>query len=199
MRAHQLADAGLDSSQSAFGRLLADVATALKTSPPSTVHRIAIPSLLSPTLYGPSACRPDEVLHFLHRLRALLRRFPSRLVALVTVPTSLHPRGYGLTRWAELLCDGAIELVPLRQQHHNANVNGSVDKTQGLLRIHSLPVFHEKGGGLEGSWVREDMAFRLSASSGMVISPYSLPPLGDDVETNDVSGKKSEKGSGLDF
>ncbi len=75
----------------------------------------------------------------------------------------------------ELLSDGVIELVPL--QHRNQE---DKDKAQGMLRVHSLPVFHEKGGGLEGGWVRQDMSFKLSASSGMVITPYSLPPVGDD-------------------
>lgn len=158
-----------------FSGFLTKVASALRDSSPSSIHRILVPGVLSPTLYGSTACQPRAILQFLHGLRALLRQFPARATALVALPISLFPRSTGLTRWMELLSDGVIELVPL--QHRNQE---DKDKAQGMLRVHSLPVFHEKGGGLEGGWVRQDMSFNLSASSGMVITPYSLPPVGDD-------------------
>ena len=158
-----------------FSGFLTKVASALRDSSPSSIHRILVPGVLSPTLYGSTACQPRAILQFLHGLRALLRQFPARATALVALPISLFPRSTGLTRWMELLSDGVIELVPL--QHRNQE---DKDKAQGMLRVHSLPVFHEKGGGLEGGWVRQDMSFKLSASSGMVITPYSLPPVGDD-------------------
>ncbi|KAL6881511.1 Elongator complex protein 4 [Trichoderma novae-zelandiae] len=190
----------MDSSQSIFRRFMSDVTTKIKSSPPSSIHRIVIPSLLSPTIYPPSASRPQEVLQFLHQIRALLRQYPSRIVAMMTLPTSLYPRSTGLTRRAELICDGVLELIPLQQQQpqHPPERNSSNDsKTQGLFRIHSLPIFHEKGGGLEGSWVKEDMSFKLSASSGLVIAPYSLPPLGD--EDGPSSAPSNENKPKLDF
>jgi elongator complex protein 4 len=118
---------------------------------------------------------------------------------MMTLPISLYPRSTGLIRRAELLCDGVVEMIPLQQQpHHPVDRNSSNEnKAQGLFRIHSLPVFHEKGGGLEGSWVKEDMSFKLSASSGLIITPYSLPPLLDEeVPSN---GPSNENKPTLDF
>ncbi|KAG5929248.1 hypothetical protein E4U42_006506 [Claviceps africana] len=85
----------------------------------------------------------------------------------------------GLCKWIEILFDGVVELVPLPKSavaSHTSEIESN--KAQGLVRFHAMPVFHEKGGGLKGSWKREEMAFRLSASSGILISPFSLPPVG---------------------
>ncbi|KAH0523490.1 hypothetical protein TsFJ059_008491 [Trichoderma semiorbis] len=189
---------GMDSGQSLFRRFISEVTTKIKSSPPTAIHRIVVPSLLSPTLYPPSACRPQEVLQFLHQIRALLRQFPSRIVVMMTLPISLYPRSTGLVRRAELICDGVVELISLQQQpqHHIDRNSANDTKAQGLFRIHSLPIFHEKGGGLEGSWVKEDMSFKLSASSGLVIAPYSLPPLVDDGPSSEPSNENKSK---LDF
>ncbi|TFA97502.1 Elongator complex protein 4 [Trichoderma ghanense] len=196
---HTTRGTAMDSSQSLFRRFISDVTTKIKNSPPTSIHRIVIPSLLSPTIYPPSASRPQEVLQFLHQIRALLRQYPSRIVAMMTLPTSLYPRSTGLIRRAELICDGVLELIPLQQQpHHPPERNSANDtKAQGLFRIHALPIFHEKGGGLQGSWVKEDMSFKLSASSGLVIAPYSLPPLGD--EDGPSSAPSNENKPKLDF
>ncbi|PNY26277.1 Elongator complex protein 4, partial [Tolypocladium capitatum] len=200
LHSFRLTDAMSGEAQPPFRAFISDVASKLKGSPSSSVHRILIPSLLSPTLYSSAACQPQEVLQFLHSLRSLLRQFPTRAMALVTLPESLHPRSAGLTRWMELLFDGVVELIPV--QYHAQIGCGPTDgdRTQGLLRVHSLPIFHEKGGGLEGSWVREDMSFKLSASSGMVIMPFSLPPVADD-KAAETSGPPtdSDKKPSLDF
>jgi elongator complex protein 4 len=117
---------------------------------------------------------------------------------MLTLPVSLYSRGTGVTRWAELLCDGVLELVPLQHQSQMSREPGEEEKSQGLLRVHSLPIFHEKGGALEGSWSREDLSFKLSASSGMVITPFTLPPVGEEEETK--SSKPSEgKKESLEF
>lgn len=187
-------------SQVPFKKFLTDVASRVQTSPPSTIHRIIIPSLLSPTLYPPAASQPREILQFLHGLRALLRQFPTQLTAILTLPTTLFPRASGLTRWMELLSDGVLELVPLQHQAPVARDPSNDDKGQGLLRAHSLPVFHEKGGGLEGTWARENLSFRLSSSNGLIIAPFSLPPVGEDEETVSKTTKSREsKKETLDF
>ncbi|KAF4125345.1 elongator complex protein 4 [Geosmithia morbida] len=183
-----------------FKKFLSDVAARIKNSPTSSVHRIVVPSLLSPTLYSSGSCRPYHILQFLHGLRALLRRYPGQIVAMATLPISLFPRSAGLTRWMELLFDGCLELIPLQQQSQIALEPGKEDKSQGLLRVHSLPVFHEKGGGLEGSWSRKDLSFKLSASSGLVITPYSLPPVGEEEEAAKAAAKSNDsKKESLDF
>lgn len=187
-------------SQAPFKRFLTDVASRIKSSPRSTVHRIVIPSLLSPTLYAPAASQPKEILQFLHGLRALLRQFPTQLTAILTLPIALFPRASGITRWMELLSDGVLELVPLQHQAPIARDPGSDDKGQGLLRAHSLPIFHEKGGGLEGTWARENLSFRLSGSSGLIIAPFSLPPVGENEETSSkASASKEPKKESLEF
>ena len=99
----------------------------------------------------------------------------------------------------ELLSDGVLELIPLQHQSQMALEPGKEDKSQGLLRAHSLPIFHEKGGGLEGSWSRQDLAFKLSASSGLVITPYSLPPLGEEEDTSATPKPAEGKKESLDF
>lgn len=169
---------------------------------PSATHRIVIPNLLSPTMYSPTACHPSEVLRFLHALRALLRQHSAQLTALITLPLSLFPRNNGLTRWMELLSDGVIELIPLPANPGAAPPSSgdskTVDKSQGLLRVHSLPIYHEKGGGgAENNHFREDLTFSLSASKGMVIKPFSLPPLGEEgvAEKSPASTVKD----GIDF
>lgn len=54
---------------------------------------------------------------------------------------------------------------------------------QGMLKIHRLPIFHEKGGGGgEASGFGDDLAFTLSRRKGLVIKPFSLPPVEGDSE-----------------
>ncbi|KAH7327842.1 Elongator complex protein 4 [Stachybotrys elegans] len=186
------------SAPSVFKRFLSDLSSKLARSPTS-VHRIVIPNLLSPTVYASTACRPQEVLQFLHGLRGLLRQFSTRTTALITLPISLHPRSSGLVRWIELLSDGVLELVPLQHQNKIARDLPGEDKTQGLLRTHSLPGFQEKGGGLDGLWMRDDLSFRLSSSNGLVITPFTLPPVGED-ENPDKGSKAGEgKNQSLEF
>ncbi|ATY65479.1 PAXNEB superfamily [Cordyceps militaris] len=182
-----------------FRDFLASVAAKLTSSPPSTIHRVVVPSLLSPTLYPSYACNPEQVLRFLHRLRALLRQNHTRLTAVVTLPISLHPRANGLTRWAEHLCDGVLELVPLGHQIQVSRDPTSEDKAQGLVRVHSLPIFHERGGGLDEGWRREDLSFKLSASTGLSITPYSLPPVGEDEEQGKENTEAEKKKKSLEF
>ncbi|KAK4151357.1 PAXNEB-domain-containing protein [Chaetomidium leptoderma] len=185
-------------SASPFKAIIKHLQTKLSSSPTTDSHRIVIPGLLLPTLYSPECAHPSEVLQFLHGLRALLRRHPAQLTAIITLPTFLFPRTSGLVRWMELLCDGVIELIPLPANPgapppSSGSGSGSEksDQAQGLLRVHTLPVYHEKGGGGAGaSSFRETLSFSLSASRGLVIKPYSLPPMeGEgDGEKNEKSG-----------
>ncbi|TQV93031.1 PAXNEB protein superfamily [Cordyceps javanica] len=189
----------LSQSSTFFRDFLASVASKLLNSPPSTIHRVVVPSLLSPTLYPSYACNPQEVLQFLHGLRGLLRQYHTRLTAVITLPISLYPRANGLTRWAELLCDGVLELVPLGHQIQVSRDPTSEDKAQGLLRVHSLPIFHERGGGLDEGWRREDLSFKLSASTGLIITPYSLPPVGEDEQQAKEAAEAEKKKKSLEF
>ncbi|KAI2781701.1 PAXNEB-domain-containing protein [Daldinia loculata] len=190
-------------STSPFKMFIKNVAHKLANSPPSWVHRVIVPSLLSPTGYAGSSARPEEVLQFLHALRALLRQYPGKLTAIITLPLSLYPRTTGLTRWMELLSDGVFELIPLQSSAVHApppsskSDSKSEEQTQGLLKVHSLPIFHEKGGGSsEGYAAHGDLSFSLSRSKGFVIKPFYLPPVGEDEE--EKKRGDSSKGS-MDF
>ncbi|KAH8839659.1 hypothetical protein MCOR27_010110 [Pyricularia oryzae] len=180
----------------------------LSSSPPNTIHRVIIPSLLSPTLYPGSACDPTEVLQFLHSLRGLLRLYNKQLTALLTLPVSLYPRASGLTRWMELLCDGVMELIPLPSvlgagalpavSSGSGKDKKDADKAQGIVKVYTMPVFHERGGGgSEGNHFRDNLSFSLSSSRGLVITPYSLPPMEDD-DQKEKSPASTVK-DGIDF
>lgn len=184
-------------SQSVFPNFISELRSNLKAS--SLVHRVIIPNMLSPAAYPATACKPDEVLQFLHSLQSLLRQFPSQLATVVSLPISLHPRHSGLCKWMELLFDGVVELVPLKQLTYAKEIRAEESKAQGLVRVHKLPIFHEKGGGMEGCWKREDMSFRLSASNGLVIMPFSLPPVGLDEESRSSSHSEQSKKQDLNF
>ncbi|KAI1485103.1 paxneb protein [Biscogniauxia mediterranea] len=188
-----------NSVESPFKLFIKDVSSKLAASPPSWIHRVIVPNILSPTMYASSASRPQEVLQFLHALRALLRQYPTKLTVLVTLPLSLYPRTTGLTRWMELLCDGVLELIPLQSDSIHAppptskSDSKSEEKVQGLLKVHSLPIFHEKGGGSESHSAHDDQSFSLSRTKGLIIKPFYLPPADDDSQDQKTadSGKKN--------
>jgi elongator complex protein 4 len=160
----------------------------LSTSPSTALHRVVIPNLLSPALYPSDVCRPESILQFLHALRALLRKYSTQLTAMITLPLTLYPRSTGLTRWMELLSDGVLELAPFPSTSIALKITpGSStvleEPPQGMVKIHRLPIFHEKGGGGgEASGFGDDLAFTLSRRKGLVIRPFSLPPVEGDSE-----------------
>lgn len=190
-------------SPSAFSLFLKNLQNKIQASSPSTIHRIVVPSLLTPTLYTPGACQPAEVLQFLHALRAVLRQYPGQLTAFVTLPVSLFPRTSGMTRWIELLSDGVLEMVPLPPKlgaapPSSGSASKVQDQSQGILRVHSLPVFHEKGGGgAENNHFREDLSFHLSSTKGLVIQPYVLPPM--EEEDHNKKSPASTVKDGIEF
>lgn len=190
-------------TSSVFKLFIQNLQNKMQASPPSTVYRVVVPNLLSPTLYAPSACQPAEVLQFLHSLRALLRQYPGQLTAIVTLQLSLFPRNSGVTRWIELLSDGVLEMIPLPPKLGAAPPSSSSaskvqDQSQGILRVHSLPVYHEKGGGgAESNHFREDLSFHMSSSKGLVIQPYVLPPMEED-DHKEKSPASTVK-DGIDF
>ncbi|KAI1186505.1 Elongator complex protein 4 [Nemania serpens] len=169
---------------SVFKLFIRDLSLKLRNSPPASIHRVMIPNLLSPTMYLSSSCQPQEVLQFLHAMRALLRQYPKTLTVIMTFPLSLYPRTAGLTRWIELLSDGVLEFIPLQttpihKAPPSSKGEGKDDeKVQGLIKVHSLPIFHEKGGGSHSAL--DDQSFSLSRSRGLIIKPFYLPPADDD-------------------
>ncbi|KAI1426611.1 Elongator complex protein 4 [Xylaria sp. FL1777] len=185
---------------SPFKLFIRDLSLRLANSPSSSVHRVIVPNLLSPTTYSSSSSIPQEVLQFLHALRALLRQHPRILTVVLTLPLSLYPRTTGLVRWMELLCDGVLEFIPLQSTNIHKPPPSSKserkddEKVQGLIKVHSLPIFHEKGGGSHSAL--DDQSFSLSRSKGLIIKPFYLPPA--DGEENESKVADSGKPS-MDF
>lgn len=107
---------------------------------------------------------------------------------MITLPLTLYPRSTGLTRWMELLSDGVLEFAPfpstaVATKAPPGLTTAQEEPPQGMLKIHRLPVFHEKGGGGgESSGFGDDLAFTLGRRKGLVIKPFSLPPVDGDAE-----------------
>ncbi|KAG4437533.1 hypothetical protein IFR05_006967 [Cadophora sp. M221] len=176
-----------DRTLSPFTVFLAHLTSQISATPSTTVHRIVIPDILSPAIYPIEAARPEHLLQFLHALRALLRKYPTQLTAVITLHSTLYPRSTGLARWMELLSDGVLELAPFPSTtvaiKSNPTSTIQEEPPQGMLKIHRLPIFHEKGGGGgEASGFGDDLAFTLSRRKGLIIKPFSLPPVEGDSE-----------------
>ncbi|MCJ1235738.1 hypothetical protein MMC14_003709 [Varicellaria rhodocarpa] len=173
----------------------------LSSSKLNTVHRLVIPGLLSPAAYPPHASDPKHILQFLHSIRSLLRLYPIQLTAIISLPLTLYPRTAGLVRWMEHLSDGVIELVPFPHSIDtipSLTTSGAAtsqeEKPQGIVKIHTLPVFHERGGGgAGGAGVGDDLAFTVSRRR-FLIKPFSLPPVEGDTEAQkgEVEGGKTK-------
>lgn len=188
-------------STSPFTSILSNLQQHLSTHHPTSIHRLVIPSLLSPALYPSTSSHPHQILQFLHALRALLRQHSTRLTALITLPIELYPRSSGVVRWMEILSDGVLELTPFPHHVDSLAASGAAtageEKPQGLVKIHRLPVFHEKGGGGGArSGLGDDLAFTVSRRK-FVIAKFSLPPLEGDREAQEGVALKAADGTGV--
>jgi elongator complex protein 4 len=176
--------------------------TSIENSPPNTVHRIVIPSLLNPAVYPPETSQPEYLLRFIHSLRAILSHSAYNVTAMITIPLSLYPRSTGLIRWIEILCDGVVELCPFPHSSDAIATSGAAtaheEPPQGMLKTHKLPVLHERGGGSDQN-IGEDWAFTLSRRR-FEIKPFSLPPAEGDNEAQQASSdSKMPKKADLEF
>jgi elongator complex protein 4 len=186
---------------STFPSILQALQHALDSSPIDTIHRLVVPSLLSPALYPSSSAYPSSVLQFLHGLRALLRKYSARLTVIHTLPLTLYPRHTGLVRWMEILSDGVFELSPFPYSHaqalaQSAGTTKDEERPQGMFAVHKLPIFHEKGGGGGAEDLGEDMAFTLSRRK-FVVAKFSLPPLEGDTEAQEQAVREAAGGSAM--
>lgn len=176
----------------------------LSSSPPSSIHRLVIPTILSPVFYPPHASNPLNILQFLHSLRALLRQYTNQFIVMISLPLTLYPRSTGLVRWMEILSDGVLELAPFP---HSTETGPSIttsgaataqeEKPQGMVKVHCLPVFHESGrGGGAGAGAGDDLAFTVTRKH-FTIKPFSLPPVEGDTDAQ--SGRVGVEGTKADL
>lgn len=184
-----------------FESVIRHLERSLKTSGPKTIHRLVIPTILSPAIYPPHASRPENFTRFLHSLRALLLQYSDKLTALITIPLELYPRTSGLIRWAEHLSDGVLELTPFPHLMDASNslaesggARSNDDQPQGLVHVHKLPVLTEQGEGGAGgeNSIGDDLAFTVSRRK-FAIKPFSLPPLEGDQDAQKDAGKLTGK------
>ena len=192
----------LPSRESPFPSILQSLHSIIASSPQNTVHRIVIPSVLNPSIYPPDVSQPEYVLQFLHSLKALMSTYTARVTALITLPLSLFPRSSGLVRWMEIISDGVVELCPFPHSSDALSTSGAAtsreEPPQGMLKVHRLPVLHERGGGNAES-VAQDWAFILSRRR-FEIKPFSLPPAEGDKEAQEaVAPGGMPKKSDLEF
>ncbi|KIW33611.1 uncharacterized protein PV07_00447 [Cladophialophora immunda] len=191
----------MNPTRSPFVPILERLNASVVNSAPDTVHRIVIPSLLSPALYPPWSSQPQNILQFLHSLRALFAAHPGRLTAIMSLPLSLYPRSSGLVRWIELLNDGVLELSPFP---HSAEgdaapsrgpAGAAEEPPQGLLQVHRLPMLHDRGSGV--GTPETDWTFTLSRRK-FTIKPFNLPPVEGDTGAQQAAGPE-QKGKKADM
>ncbi|KAL8659212.1 MAG: hypothetical protein Q9226_000550 [Calogaya cf. arnoldii] len=174
----------------------------LASTSKSTIHRLVVPNLLSPALYPTHASNPQHLLQFLHSLRALLRCYSTQLTIMMTLPIMLYPRSAGLTRWMELLSDGVMELSPFPHSIDTGpttTTSGSAtaqeEQPQGMVKMHRLPVFSEKGGG---GALGDDLVFTVSRRK-FVIKSFNLPPVEGDTEAQRGEGEGKPTAVDIEF
>ncbi|KAK5331560.1 Elongator subunit elp4 [Exophiala xenobiotica] len=181
----------MNPSQSPFGPVLEQLSAAMSNSAPNVVHRVVVPSMLSPALYPPHCSEPRYILQFLHGLRALSAEHLNRITVMMSLPLSLYPRSSGLVRWIELLADGVLELSPFP---HSADADtnasrgpsGTTEETsQGLLQVHRIPMLHDRASGTAPA--ESDWTFTLSRRK-FTIKPFNLPPIEGDTDAQHASG-----------
>lgn len=179
---------------SCLSQIITNLVGKIASSSHDTIHRLIIPSFISPALYPPQSWRANHALRFLCSLRALLRSHSQRLTAMLTISTSLHHHDSGIVRWMEELCDGVMELLPFpysidikacpsdslspgRHPH-----TSELDRPHGIFKVHKLPVTTEKGGGCGMS---ESLAFSVRRKD-FLVSNYHLPPVGGSIEGHET-------------
>jgi elongator complex protein 4 len=177
-------------------KFLASVSASLASTPPSMLHRIVLPNFLAPTLYAMDGWSFPYVLGLFTGLRSLLREHSRRLTVMLSLSTTLYERHNEYVRQLENLCDNIIELVPLppgpplaaTTRGSSSSSSSHSDKSpaakmQGWFKVHKLQLYSEIGGAgatAQGKSLRENLCFSVSGSKGLVVDPYSLPPIEDE-------------------
>ncbi|CCJ28866.1 unnamed protein product, partial [Pneumocystis jirovecii] len=161
-------------SSKPYSEFISEILKLLSSESPKTI-RLVIPNILLPIVYPSESLKHKNILEFFHTLRALLRTYSNRLVAMISISTQLYSRETGIVRYLELLSDGVLELIPFLN-------TDSTNEFQGLLKLHKLP-FSQNSINHDN-----DLAFKISRKK-FSIEPWSLPPV-DEKES--YTGNKSD-------
>ncbi|EMR11263.1 hypothetical protein PNEG_00293 [Pneumocystis murina B123] len=160
-------------SSKPYSEFISDILKLLSSKSPEII-RLIIPNILSPAFYPSEALKQKNILEFFHTLRALLRIYSNRLVAIISIPTQLYSRETGIVRYLELLSDGVLELIPF------SNFD-STNGFQGLLKLHKLPFSQNSIN------YNNDLAFKVTRKQ-FSIEPWVLPPAN---EKESYTGEKT--------
>ncbi|KTW27134.1 Elongator subunit ELP4 [Pneumocystis jirovecii RU7] len=171
----------LPMSSKPYSEFISEILKLLSSESPKTI-RLVIPNILLPIVYPSESLKHKNILEFFHTLRALLRTYSNRLVAMISISTQLYSRETGIVRYLELLSDGVLELIPFLN-------TDSTNEFQGLLKLHKLP-FSQNSINHDN-----DLAFKISRKK-FSIEPWSLPPV-DEKES--YIGNKSDTSISVDF
>ncbi|KAI5124634.1 hypothetical protein M0805_004243 [Coniferiporia weirii] len=99
------------------------------------VFRICIPAFCSPSWGDP---RPEDAVHFLLRLRSLLRNYPLMCV-LATMPSHISAEAWGGEGWADKLGWASDACISLNSFSADPATAALFPSHHGLLKIHKLP------------------------------------------------------------
>lgn len=109
--------------------------------------RIAVPSLLNPSLYPPQCSSPRYIIPLMHSLKAVVASTSATLIA--ALPLDLYPRECLVTHMLEAILDGVIHLQPFDAQMtallERGYKNEPAKVQQGLVNILKLPVISMRG------------------------------------------------------
>lgn len=104
----------------------------------------------------------------------------------------------------EILSDGVLELAPFPHSNETGSsmttsgaATAQEELPQGMMKIHRLPIFHDRGGGGNGE-TSNDFAFIVSRRR-FTIKPFSLPPIEGDTEAQRGEGESSLTKADIDF
>ena len=192
---------------SCLSQMMTSLAGKIASTSHDTIHRLIVPSFISPALYPPQSWKANHTLRFLGALRALLRIHSHQLTAMLTISTSLHHHHSGIVSWIEELCDGVMELLPFpysidikpcpskslspgRHPH-----TSELERPHGMFKVHKLPITTEKGGGCG---MGEDLAFSVRRKD-FVVSSYHLPPVGGSTEGHETAFRESSSQDKIEF
>lgn len=190
-------------------KFLASIKKSLDSTPPSSIHRVVLPNFLAPTLYAMDGWTFPYVIALFAGLRAMLRDYSRRLTVMVSMSTSLYSHDNECVFRLETLCDNIVELIPLppgppsamtasnkpTKASFGTDKGSPADKMQGWFKVHKLQVYSELGGGgtgAQGKPLTENLCFSVSGHKGLVVTPYSLPPIEEMGPKEKTESKKDD-------
>lgn len=156
--------------------------------------RVVAPSILHPAMYPPNMFSLSKIMPLLHGVRSLVKKYANRCVFMASVSSDLLDKH--LLSQMENTFDSVINLEPFGQEMtqllERAYKSQPNKIQQGLLHIHKLPVFSERG---EMHVLKSSYAFK-NGKRKFEIEEWGIPV--DDVEESESSSAPAHEHGGMD-